>query len=184
VKHKHSLALRWFHWVNFPVLFLMIWSGMLIYWAHDNFYQFPAWFYEKAKIEFRLADGLRSHLLFAWLFGINGALYVAYTILSGEWREFLPGKLAPTGKFNEMQRLAYMGVIGMGVGSLVTGLMLWKPMQIGLPVDYQWVRLAHFGLTIGYLGFFLVHVTQVMRAGWKTFSDMVTGGLEGEKTHG
>jgi thiosulfate reductase cytochrome b subunit len=180
---KHPLAIRWFHWINFPVLFLMIWSGLLIYWANDNFYQFPAWLYEKANIQFRLADGLRSHLFFAWFFTINGALYVAYTVISGEWREFLPGPLATTGKFNPMQRLAYAGVVAMGFGSLVTGLMLWKPMQIGLFGDYQQVRFVHFALTVAYLGFFLVHVTQVIRAGWKTFSDMVTGGVEGEQTH-
>ena len=29
---KHPLAIRWMHWVNFPVLFTMIWSGILISW--------------------------------------------------------------------------------------------------------------------------------------------------------
>ena len=33
--HKHPLAIRWFHWFNFPILALMIWSGILIYWAND-----------------------------------------------------------------------------------------------------------------------------------------------------
>lgn len=32
---KHPLALRWFHWINFPVLALMVWSGTLILWAND-----------------------------------------------------------------------------------------------------------------------------------------------------
>jgi hypothetical protein len=31
---KHPLAIRWFHWLNFPLLALMIWSGILIYWAN------------------------------------------------------------------------------------------------------------------------------------------------------
>jgi len=35
VVKKHPLAIRWFHWINFPVLFLMIWSGTLILWAND-----------------------------------------------------------------------------------------------------------------------------------------------------
>ena len=35
IVHKHPLAIRWFHWVNFPVLTVMIWSGLLIYWAND-----------------------------------------------------------------------------------------------------------------------------------------------------
>jgi hypothetical protein len=32
---KHPLAIRWCHWVNFPLLALMIWSGLWIYWAND-----------------------------------------------------------------------------------------------------------------------------------------------------
>src|ERR1041385_581024 len=35
---KHPLAIRWFHWINFPVLAIMIWSGLIIYWAVDNNY--------------------------------------------------------------------------------------------------------------------------------------------------
>src|SRR5260370_19124991 len=27
LEKKHPLAIRWMHWVNFPVLFTMIWSG-------------------------------------------------------------------------------------------------------------------------------------------------------------
>ena len=39
---KHPIAIRWMHWVNFPVLFTMIWSGLLIYWNDsDNAYQYP-----------------------------------------------------------------------------------------------------------------------------------------------
>ena len=33
VEYKHSIATRWMHWINFPLLFLMIYSGILIYWA-------------------------------------------------------------------------------------------------------------------------------------------------------
>ena len=35
LEKKHSLAIRWFHWINFPVLIAMTWSGLLIYWAND-----------------------------------------------------------------------------------------------------------------------------------------------------
>src|SRR3984957_15102859 len=42
LEKKHPLAIRWMHWVNFPVLFTMIWSGLLIYWGDsDNAYQHP-----------------------------------------------------------------------------------------------------------------------------------------------
>lgn len=37
LENKHPLAIRWFHWVNFPVLLVMIWSGMLILWAYDAY---------------------------------------------------------------------------------------------------------------------------------------------------
>ena len=32
---KHPLAIRWMHWINFPVIMIMIWSGVLILWAND-----------------------------------------------------------------------------------------------------------------------------------------------------
>ena len=31
---KHPLAIRWFHWLNFPLLAIMVWSGTLTYWAN------------------------------------------------------------------------------------------------------------------------------------------------------
>ena len=30
VEYKHSLATRWMHWINLPLLFVMIYSGTLI----------------------------------------------------------------------------------------------------------------------------------------------------------
>src|SRR5256714_12508167 len=101
LERKHPLAIRWFHWVNFPLLALMIWSGTLIYWAnavyrvgigkHTWFMMTlpqPAW--NKLHVSFRLAEGMAYHFFFMWFFAINGVLYVAYTILSGEWRYLVP----------------------------------------------------------------------------------------------
>jgi len=34
LEKKHLLAIRWLHWINFPLLFLMIWSRLLIYWSN------------------------------------------------------------------------------------------------------------------------------------------------------
>ena len=68
IEKKHPLAIRWFHWINFPVLMVMIWSGLLIYWANDiykiqiggvtHFKFFPKWFYEKGHLQQRLAEGI------------------------------------------------------------------------------------------------------------------------------
>jgi thiosulfate reductase cytochrome b subunit len=195
---KHPLAIRWFHGLNFPVLSLMIWSGMIIYWANDAYVQFPDWFYENAKLRFRLAEGMRYHFLLMWFFALNGICYVSYTVLSGEWRELVPGRDAlkqafqvvlhdlgirkeplPPAKFNAAQQIAYTGVVLMGFGSLLSGLAIYRPVQLSFLTQlfggYPNARWIHFLLTVGYVGFFGMHVAQVIRAGWKNFKAMVTG---------
>lgn len=215
IRKKHPLAVRWFHWVNFPVLFVMIWSGTLIYWANDEyklhlgdlqlFKFYPPGFYKALNIPFRLAEGMAWHFAFMWLFFINGFLYVIYTAVSGEWRYLLPNRKAfkeawqvllhdlhlskkplPEKKFNGAQQIAYSSIIVMGIGSVVTGLAIYKPTQLhwitALCGGYEAARLLHFILTIGYCLFFLVHIAQVFRAGWNNFRSMVTG-LERVKRH-
>lgn len=208
VVKKHPLAIRWFHWLNFPVLLCMIWSGLLIYWANDEykirlggkelFHFFPNGFYKSLNVPFRLAEGMNWHFLFMWLFSINGLLYVVYTLVSGQWRYLLPNRHCfkqawqvllhdlhirksepPFLKYNAAQRIAYTSVVLMGVGSLITGLAIYKPVQFGfltwLCGGYKAARLEHFILTIGYVLFFLVHIIQVIKTGWNNFQAMVTG---------
>ena len=160
VVHKHPLAIRWFHWINFPVLTLMIWSGFLIYWANDVYRIgwgnttllrfFPQSFYDFFNVPKRLAEGMAFHFAAMWLFMINGFCYVLYTLFSGEWRDLFPNKrsfgeawavllhdlhlrkTAPpiTGKYNAAQRIAYSAIIVMGLGSTLTGLAIYKPTQL------------------------------------------------------
>src|SRR4051794_4023964 len=97
---KHPLAIRWFHWLNFPILAVMIWSGLLIYWANDVYrigwgsttilQLFPDSFYKALNIPYRLGEGMAFHFAFMWLFAVNGFLYVLFTGLSGEWRHLVP----------------------------------------------------------------------------------------------
>jgi thiosulfate reductase cytochrome b subunit len=208
VENKHPLAIRWFHWVNFPVLALMIWSGLLIYWAYHPYKIelfgvtlikfFPDSFFKALKVPFRLAEGMAWHFALMWLFTINGILYVAYTLLSGEWRYLLPNRNSfreawqvvlhdlgirktplPVEKYNAAQRIAYSSIIVMGLGSLLTGLAIYKPTQFSwlttLFGGYATARVIHFALTIGYVLFFVVHIAQVVRAGWNNFRSMVAG---------
>ena len=208
IVEKHPLAIRWFHWINFPVLLVMVWSGMLIYWAYDPYKIqiggvvlvsfFPDWLYKAWGIPFRLGEGMAWHFVFMWIFTVNGILYVAYTLVSGEWRLLLPNRQsfkeawlvvlhdvglrrqAPTQqKYNGAQRIAYTAVLFMGVGSLLTGLAIYKPIQVAWLTNalggYQAARLEHFVFTIGYVLFFLIHVAQVIRAGWNNFRGMVAG---------
>jgi thiosulfate reductase cytochrome b subunit len=205
---KHPLAIRWFHWINFPVLALMIWSGMLIYWANDVyrigagnftlFHFFPGWFYDTFNVAFRLAEGMAWHFFFMWFFAINGVLYVGYTLISGEWRYLVPNRRSfieavqvtlhdlhlskyhpPRKKFNGAQQIAYTAIILMGAGSVITGLAIYKPIQLAWLANlfggYGGARFVHFWLTMGYVAFFVVHILQVIRAGWNNFRSMITG---------
>jgi thiosulfate reductase cytochrome b subunit len=208
LEKKHPLAIRWFHWINVPVLTIMIWSGLLIYWANDVyrvglgsftlFHFFPDWFYESLNLSRRLAEGMAWHFTFMWIFAINGLLYVGYTIVSGEWRYLVPNRHSfkealqvvlhdlhlskvepPRRKFNGAQQFAYTGVILMGAGSLLTGLAIYKPTQFAwlttILGGYEMARWEHFLLTAGYVLFFVIHISQVIRAGWNNFQAMVTG---------
>jgi thiosulfate reductase cytochrome b subunit len=217
LERKHPLAIRWMHWVNFPVLFTMIWSGLLIYWNDsDNAYQhphavyrvgvgsltlvrlFPPWFWKAINAPYRVTEGLGYHFFFMWLFAVNGILYVAYLLVSGEWRLLVPERrsirdaiqvtlvdlhlrkgLPPQKKYNGAQRIAYSAVILMGLGSLVTGLSIYKPTQVhwitSLLGGYEMARWEHFWLTMGFCAFFVVHVVQVVLAGWNNFRSMVSG---------
>lgn len=208
LQKKHPRAIRWMHWINFPVVFLMIWSGLLIYWANSvyrigfgkftlfNF--FPDRFFNFLGAGHRLAEGMALHFFFMWFFALNGFAYVLYTAISGEWRYLLPNRRSfreaiqvalhdlhlskhhpPPRKFNGAQQIAYTSVILMGAGSLLTGLSIYRPVQFAwlttLLGGYEWARWEHFWLAIGYVLFFLIHVAQVIKAGWNNFRAMVTG---------
>jgi thiosulfate reductase cytochrome b subunit len=198
-----------------PILAVMIYSGLLIYWANDVYAIrlggisilkfFPDWFYTMLHLDHRLAEGMAWHFTFMWFFAVNGLLYVSYTVWSGEWRELVPNhhtfaeawqvvlhdlhirkQPLPRRKFNGAQRLAYTGVVAMGAGSLLTGLAIYKPVQAAwlttLLGAYPTARLEHFALTVGYVLFFLIHITQVIRAGWNNFRAMVIGvGVVGDQ---
>jgi len=216
LEKKHPLAIRWFHWVNFPVLFLMIWSGLLIYWSnavyrlglgkYTLFTFFPDRVFEAFGVPYRLAEGMSLHFFFMWLFAINGVLYVVYTIASGEWRDLVPDRHSfkeaiqatlhdlhlrkeppPQGKYNGAQRIAYTAIILMGLGSLLTGLAIYKPVQfswlVALFGGYQMARWFHFWLTVGYVVFFLIHIGQVIKTGWNNFRAMIIGYEVREATH-
>jgi thiosulfate reductase cytochrome b subunit len=208
---KHKLATRWFHWINFPILSLMIFSGILIYWSFDTYIigGYPNWFYNAIHIDHKLAYGMALHFLFAWIFAINGIAYVIYTIVSGEWRELAPEAksfrealqvmkhdlglkvpMPPQGRYNAAQRITYSAIVIMGGCSLLTGLAIYKPAQLhwltALLGGYEWARWEHFWLTMGYVGFFGIHIAQVIRAGWANFRSMVCGYdiVEMGETHG
>jgi thiosulfate reductase cytochrome b subunit len=80
----------------------MIWSGLWIYWANDVyrlglgsftlFRFFPESFYRTFGVSHKLAQGMAWHFFFMWFFALNGVVYVAYTLFSGEWRYLVPSR--------------------------------------------------------------------------------------------
>jgi thiosulfate reductase cytochrome b subunit len=208
LERKHTLATRWMHWINFPLLAMMVWSGLLIYWAdavysikiggYELFHFFPQWFWDGLGIPFRLAEGLQLHFFFMWLFTANGVAYTIYTFASGEWRSLLPvpgsfrraplvalhdvhlvKQAPPQGKYNDAQRIAYTAVILMGALSVLTGLAIYKPLQLAWLTSvlggYEWARWEHFWIMVFFVVFSAVHVVQVALAGWGNFRSMITG---------
>lgn len=217
LERKHPLAIRWMHWINFPVLFIMILSGIRIYWnTTDNAHLYPHAVYRIGIVSFTLlrifpepvwkalnipwhvTQGLGDHAFFMWIFAINGIAYVLFLVFSGEWRLLVPRRESfreamrivlqtlrlrksppPEHKYNGAQRIAYTTVIAMGAGSLITGLAIYKPTQAHylttLLGGYEWARWEHFWLTMGFCVFFVVHVLQVVFAGWNSFRSMVSG---------
>ncbi len=147
------------HWINFPLLIIMIWSGILIYWANDVYKLswanktllkfFPDSIYKALNIPFRLAEGMNLHFYFMWFFTINGVVYFFYLLFSKEYKLIFPNKLSlkeawqvilhdlhirkglpPQQKYNAAQRLAYTGIIFLGFAVVITGLAVYKPAQL------------------------------------------------------
>ena len=120
---KHRRASRWMHWINFPLLAIMIWSGLRIYWADLRdpygfgvglvgwhwFDFFPDVVNEKLGLERRLARGMAFHFTFGWLFAVNGAAYVLYTWRSGEWRHLLPDRYSARDSVRVLKHDLYIG---------------------------------------------------------------------------
>ena len=201
------------HWINFPLITIMIYSGLRIYWSDLRdpvgfgvglvgwhwFNFLPDIVNEKLNLESKLAKGLAFHFTFGWLFVINGLAYALYTWRSGEWRHLLPDRhsakdsiqvvkhdlfirnkpLPPQGRYNGAQRWTYSIIIALGGVAMLTGFAIYKPTQLNLLTTlfggYEMARTIHFAVTLSFLGFFVIHILQVARAGWKNFMSMVTG---------
>jgi thiosulfate reductase cytochrome b subunit len=133
-----------------------------------------------------------------WLYVGTGVLYVGYSVVSGTYRTllfrpcdvsdlwpmlayYLQLRRQPPAyeKYNPLQRLAYTLMVLTGVCSVLTGIVLYKPVQLDwltrLPGGYQYTRLWHFLLVWVFAVFLLVHLIMVALSGWSNFLAMITG---------
>ena len=189
----HPLTVRIAHWLNALAVLIMISSGWRIYNSDPLFaFSFP----DQITLGGWLAGALQWHFAAMWLFVVNGIVYVAYGILSGHFRrKMLPvsplavlrdvgaafrGRLAHDDLtvYNAAQRAAYLTLIFLLIVLVLTGLVLWKPVQfywygqfIG---DYEGARLLHFFAMAGVAFIVVVHVLMVALVP-RTFPSMFTG---------
>jgi thiosulfate reductase cytochrome b subunit len=176
----HPAWVRVTHWVNALAMFVMITSGWRIYNASPLFpFQFPP--------EITIGDGLDGlsgallwHFAAMWLLVVNGLVYLALGIVGGRFRrKLLPIRPADvvhdlgaalTGKlshddlsvYNAVQRLLYLGVIAAGIVMVLSGISIWKPVQVQELTatfgGYNAARFVHFFAMAAIVGFLVVHI--------------------------
>ena len=196
MKKVHPLIVRITHWVNALAILVMVMSGWKIYNASPLFdFSFP----NDLTLGGWLAGALQWHFAAMWLLALNGTFYLAYGIFSGHLlRKMLPitpralagdilnalrGRLAhdDLSVYNAAQRAAYLGAILLAIGLVLSGLAIWKPVQLywlaSLMGDYEGARLIQFFCMAGIVLFVLVHVLMVILVP-KTFLTMITGRLK------
>lgn len=175
-KTIHPLFIRVTHWANALAIFVMVLSGWRIYNASPLFgFEFPPGF----TLGGWLAGALAWHFAGMWLLALNGMAYLVYGIVSGHFRKsFLPislrralddvilasqGHLAhQPGRYNAAQRLSYTGVILAVVVAILSGLAIWKPVQLqeltALMGGYETARRVHFFAMAAIVAFLVVHI--------------------------
>jgi thiosulfate reductase cytochrome b subunit len=80
--------------------------------------------------------------------------------------------------YNAVQRLAYLGVIVAGVVIVLSGLAIWKPVQLleltALFGGYEMARYVHFFAMAAIVGFLLVHIIMALLVP-RSLRAMITG---------
>jgi thiosulfate reductase cytochrome b subunit len=173
----HPAWVRITHWVNAVAMLVMIGSGWEIYNASPLFaFRFPP----AITLGGWLAGALLWHFAAMWLLAVNGFVYVVLGVVSGRFRRKLvpirPGEVLADTKaalmgrlahddlsaYNAVQKLLYLGVILAGAVMILTGLAIWKPVQLqeltALFGGYDTARYVHFFAMAAIVGFLAVHV--------------------------
>jgi thiosulfate reductase cytochrome b subunit len=194
------------HWINAVAILVMIGSGWRIYDYYPALpidFRFPySWtiggdpvLSQALHNEDGLANALLWHFAAMWVLVLNFIAYVAVGIISGHFRrDFLPisvgtfakdflaalrGRLDHRlGQYNAVQKVFYWGVLGLVLLIILSGLSIWKPVQLywltWLFGGYEFARVVHFFCMAGIVAFLFVHIALTILVP-KTLVAMIVG---------
>jgi Ni/Fe-hydrogenase b-type cytochrome subunit len=155
---------------------------------------FVRWFYFGGW----LAGARNWHFAMMWVLAATGLAYLAFIWLHGEWRDLVPRRgdardawemakfylyirkdHPPQGKHNALQKLAYFSLPLIGILTIVSGIAIWKPVQLGgltaLFGGYVWARYWHFVAMLLLVLVAAVHVLMVLAVDPYSIRSMITG---------
>ena len=189
----HPLWVRLTHWINVLAMLMMIGSGWQIY---DASPLFPFGFPSVITLGDWLAGALLWHFAAMWLLVVNGLVYVGLGLWTGRFRRKLlplhPGQVISDARaalsghlshddlsvYNAVQKLLYLGVILCAVVIVLSGLSIWKPIQLRelsvLFGGYDAARYVHFFAMAAIVSFIVIHVVMAFLVP-KSLRAMVTG---------
>jgi thiosulfate reductase cytochrome b subunit len=189
----HPLWLRVTHWVNVIAMVMMIASGWQIYNASPLF---PFVFPSSITIGGWLAGALLWHFAAMWLLVVNGLVYIVLGLATGHFRRKLlpirPGDVIADARaalhgqlsyddlsvYNAVQKLLYLGVILAGIVIVLSGLSIWKSVQLqeltALFGGYEAARYVHFFAMAAIVGFLVLHIVMALLVP-KSLRAMITG---------
>ena len=199
------LIVRVTHWINAVAMVIMIGSGWRIF---NDYPLIPGFIFhpditlggdvylsQQMWQDSGMGGALQWHFAGMWLLVLNGLVYFAYGFMSGRFRiKLLPVTLRgllgdigdalrfklshQIGVYNNVQRLLYIGVLSLGVLVVLSGLAIWKPVQLWWLTDlfygFQGARWVHFACMVGIVLFLLVHVALAILVP-RTILSMITG---------
>jgi thiosulfate reductase cytochrome b subunit len=216
----HSCNVRICHWINVVACVYLLWSGVHIfldfpelYWGHTGYRGYPA--------AFRLADwglswdaagalgdrrwGRNYHFTAAWVFLINGLVYVTWNLYAAHFRRMWPARdertvahvreelrdrfrwrrrpEAANGSYGTLQKTSYLILIFVFVPLMIlTGIAQSPGFTAAVPVlldlfgGRQSARTLHTIGTVALVLFVVVHVVEVAAAGFFVkVRSMITG---------
>jgi thiosulfate reductase cytochrome b subunit len=205
---RHHWIVRLTHWVNVVALTIMVGSGLRIFNAYPRFARrgetFCCYPWEGTPIPANLTfggwlAGARNwHFAMMWVLVINGLIYLGFIYLHGEWRDLVPRRgyfrdawemlkfylfarrVHPVqGKHNALQRGTYFILPWVGLLAVLTGIAIWKPVQLAPLTDlfggYVWARYWHFMAMLLLVALSFIHIFMVFTVDPYSLRAIVTG---------